>query len=168
MLPELHQPVGALIGKGAQEHGVEHAEERRGGPDRKKEGQHRGGGVSGPAPQPAQRVADVLEVMLQRGGPPHVARRFAHLGSVPDSAPRRETRLILVLSLVACGLGRHLLVEPQLILEIRFEPLPAQEVTEPAEEGGHAGLTTLRTAATSWSKAETSWASWRRPAGVRA
>ena len=71
------QPVRLLVGKGAQEDRVDHAEDRGVGADAQGKGQDGHGGESGAPRQHARAVTDVLPPGFHRSSPPSAPRPSA-------------------------------------------------------------------------------------------
>lgn len=130
VMRDFDEPLGSRVGQRTQQHAVDDAEHRRGGPDAQRQGRHDDHGETRRTLQAPGRESHVAPEVLEAGGPPLLAHLLAHRLPPAESQQRLAARLFGSEPLPAELLRLLLHVEADLVLEPFVERLALPQCAE--------------------------------------
>ena len=170
---EQHEAIRLAHRKLAQQELIDEREDAGVGADAEREGKDGGRGEARTPPQRPRAVSGVARQLLGPAQAALIAERLHGLRGRPRLQAGLAQGLVRILSAGAGGVGNQLEVQPQFLLEIlvaAVRPHRCREPVEPLAQGAHHACP----CSSAWmmpaicSHDCLSFASWRRPAAVRA
>ena len=127
LLMEHDQPIAARVRQRTQQHTIHDAEDGGVGADAQRHRDDDHDCVAGVAPQVSRAVAHVVRHGLDNARQPGVPHVVLHLGHAAERAQRPPPRLLRREPRAHVLLGQHVDVKAQLLVEIRFHPIPVEQ-----------------------------------------